>query len=82
MLQALKKSMLNFNKYRNEKDFKKETKKNIKKNSLDFEEVSRFYNMLLKYKNFHPCFNIKKVMLQVYPNLDWEQISSKIKFYK
>lgn len=46
---------------------------------VNFGEVSEFYNMLVKYKNSHPHFNIKYVVLKVYPNLNWKQFISEKK---
>ncbi len=46
---------------------------------VDFEEVSKFYHMLVKYKNSHPFFNIEYVILKVYPNLNWKQFISEMK---
>lgn len=59
---------------------KKSYKKNVENNSIEFEEISKFYNMLVKYKKLHPCFNLRKVMLKLYPNLNWKQIISNSKF--
>lgn len=56
----------------------KKHKKKIKINSADFDEIRKFYTVLLKYKKRHPYFNIKFVMLKVYPNLDWKQFSTKL----
>lgn len=59
---------------------------NLKKNcsigvsdteSVHFDEILKFYIILLKYKNLHPFFNLKGVMFKLYPNLNWEQIISK-----
>lgn len=55
-------------------------KKNIENNSVEFEEMSKFYNMLVKYKKLHPYFNLREVMLKLYPNLNWKQIISNSKF--
>lgn len=54
-------------------------KKNIKNDNDEFEEVCEFYNMLVKYRNFHPLFKIKYVILKVYPNLNWKEFISKMK---
>ena len=45
----------------------------------DFEKVSEFYIMLVKYRNLHPFFKIKYVILKVYPNLNWKKFISKMK---
>jgi hypothetical protein len=56
----------------------KKQKDKIEKKEIDFEEIKKFYMMLVKYKNSHPLFNLKFVMLQVYPNLKWNQFISKL----
>lgn len=35
-------------------------------------ELIKLYTMLLKYKFRHPNFNIEKVIVQLYPTLDWD----------
>lgn len=39
--------------------------------NIDYRDFNNFYNMLLKYKNRNPNFNINKVIAMLYPNLDW-----------
>ena len=56
---------------------KKCNKKIFNSDDFDTDEVLFFYEMLLKYKNSHPFFNHKQVILKLYPNLKWEQIISK-----
>lgn len=49
--------------------------------TADFEEIGKFYQELLKYKNRRPNFKLNGVMLKVYPNLKWKQFIPKIKVY-
>ncbi len=39
--------------------------------SIDYNEISQFYLMLLRYKKNHPNFNLKKIILKLYPQVDW-----------
>lgn len=65
--------MLNFKRDRNEKYFNKK----VKNNDVDFKEIILFYDMIVKYNSFHPEFNVNRVMLKLYPNLNWKHIVSK-----
>jgi hypothetical protein len=58
--------------------YEKIIKKNKKNNDINFDEINVLYKMLIKYKKNHPCFNLKRVMLQLYPKLDWKKIISNI----
>lgn len=40
--------------------------------SIDYNEIYRFYTMLLRYKQNHPSFSYKTVILKLYPQIDWE----------
>ena len=40
-------------------------------------QIIAFYIMLVKYRNYHPEFNLNKVMQKLYPNVNWKQIVSK-----
>lgn len=53
--------------------------KGLDKKRVNVEEtqIIAFYIMLVKYKKFHPKFNLNKVMWKLYPNVDWKQIVSK-----
>lgn len=50
------------------------TTKNQCKNRMDYREINHFYGMLLKYKNYHSGFNCKRVLLKLYPQIDWNLI--------
>jgi hypothetical protein len=53
--------------------FKTKFKKAIVK--IDYKDLNNFYNMLLKYKNRNPNFNIDRVITMLYPNLDWSRVN-------
>lgn len=37
---------------------------------FDYESLSKFYTMLVKYKKQHPKFNLNGLMLKLYPKLN------------
>ena len=53
--------------------FKTKFKKAIVK--IDYKDFNNFYNMLLKYKNRNPNFNIDRVIAMLYPNIDWSRVN-------
>lgn len=63
--------MFNFKFFSNEKS--KKEKENTNANiRMDFEEMNKFHSMLLKYKNRHPTFNLKNVLVKLYPEKNWD----------
>ena len=39
-------------------------------NNYDYEEICKFYIILLKYKKQHINFNLDSVILKLYPKID------------
>lgn len=57
--------MFNFIKYRGVKySIQKKSETDVR-----YEDVHNFHTMLLKYKCFHPNFDVERVMLRLYPKL-------------
>lgn len=42
--------------------------------SINYDDLNRFYFMLLKYKQNNPNFKHNNVINKLYPNLDWTRI--------
>lgn len=49
---------------------------NKKIDTLNYEEIKMFYLMLNKYKQQHPCFDVNKVIIKLFPNLDLSKINA------
>lgn len=54
-------------------------KNNIIIITIDYFELDKFLEELKKYKSKHPEFNIERVILKLYPNIQIEYLNEKLK---
>lgn len=59
--------------------YEKKGKKSTQYIAIDFEEIIKFYYVLVKYRNRHPCFDLKRIILKLYPNINWDDFFSKMR---
>jgi hypothetical protein len=55
------------------KRFKKKIYK-LKEMSLNNDKMISFYQMLLKFEKRHPSFDVKKMMIKLYPSVDSDKL--------